>query len=223
MLDQNLELLVDGLRTLGLELPPERLQRVVGYHDLLMATNEKFNLTGFKEERESVIYNVLNALAPWKHVDALLPTADIGTGGGLPGLPLAIALDMPAMTLVESKRKKTDFLLEATGKFAPRVIVKQADANQMKGSFRQMFSSAFGTLEKLLGATASIRASGCRTLAWKGRREVIDQEIAACKPRDQGWEVVPFAVPHMPDTQRHLCIHVTKAVRRSAKASRSRA
>ncbi len=223
MLDQNLELLVDGLRALALELPPERLQRLVGYHDLLMATNEKFNLTGFKSERESVIYNILNALAPWKHVDAALPTADIGTGGGLPGLPLAIALDMPAMTLVESKRKKTDFLLEATAKFAPRVIVKQADANQMKGKFRQIVSSAFGTLEKLLAVTASIRAPGCRTLAWKGRREVIDQEVAACKPRDQEWQVVPFAVPHMPDTQRHICIHITTAARRPAKASRSRA
>jgi 16S rRNA (guanine527-N7)-methyltransferase len=223
MQDQNLELLGDGLRTLALELPPERVQRLIGYHDLLMATNEKFNLTGFKAERESVIYNLLNALAPWKHVDAALPTADIGTGGGLPGLPLAIALDMPAMTLVESKRKKTDFLLEATAKFAPRVIVKQADANQMKGSFRQILSSAFGTLEKLIGATAGIRAPGCRTLAWKGRREVVDQEIASCKPRDQAWDVFPFAVPHMPDTQRHLCIHLTTARRRSAKASRSRA
>ncbi len=222
MTPENRELLQRGLSELQLELPDTRLQLLIGYHDLLMQTNHQFNLTGFRNERESLIYNVLNALAPWRHVEAALATADIGSGAGLPGLPLAIALDMPAMTLVESKRKKCDFLRDAARAFAPKVRVEHGDANAMRKPVAQVVSSAFGTLAKLLGATVAMRRPGARTLAWKGRQEVIDGEIAACAPRDRQWQVIPFAVPGMTEgTQRHLCIHVTTAGRRRPAASRA--
>jgi 16S rRNA (guanine527-N7)-methyltransferase len=222
MEDRNRELLLDGIQTLGLQVPAERMARLIGYHDLLMATNEQFNLTGFRDERESVIYNLLNSLAPWRHVDASRRAADVGAGGGMPGLPLAIALDMP-VTLIESKRKKADFLKQASGQFAPLARVLHIDVNEVGERFTQVLSSAFGSLEKLLAGTERMREQGCRTLAWKGRREVIDQEVAACKPRDRNWQVIPFTVPHMPEAQRHLCIHVTRAGGRTKAASRARA
>lgn len=214
MLDENRQLLESGLREIGLKLPPRRLERLIGYHDLLIQTNQQFNLTGFRSEAESLVQNLLNALAPWRHVQAGPATADVGSGGGLPGLPLAIALEMPAMALIESKRKKCEFLREAAARFAPGVRVMQSDANEVREPFAQIVSSAFGSLDKLIAVTARMRPSrasgqGCRTLAWKGRREVIDNEIAACKARDRQWQVIPFAVPGMPETQRHLCIHVS--------------
>lgn len=207
MNEENRQVLIRGLHELGLELPDHRLERLIGYHDFLLATNEKFNLTGFRREEDSVIQNLLNALAPWRHVEPSRVTADIGSGGGVPGLPLAIALEMPSLALVESKRKKCDFLREACARFAPAARVLQSDANELREPFGQIVSSGFGTLAKLLEVTSRARAKGCRILAWKGRREVIEQEIAACKQRERDWQVVPFTVPGMPDTQRHLCIH----------------
>jgi 16S rRNA (guanine527-N7)-methyltransferase len=209
MLDANRRLLEDGLREIGLAVPASRLEALIGYHDFLLATNEQFNLTGFRDERESLIQNLLNALTPWRHVNAGLATADVGTGGGLPGLPLAITLDLPRITLIESKRKKCEFLQQACARFAPHARVLHADVNAVREPFEQILSSAFGTLEKLLAVTARMRAKGCRTLAWKGRREVIEQEIAQCKPRERNWHVIPFSVPQMQAVQRHVCIHVT--------------
>lgn len=220
MQDENRQLLVGALSELALELPAERLERLIGYHDFLLETNAQFNLTGYRTEFESLKNNLLNSLAPWKHVLVKSATADVGTGGGLPGLPLAIALDMPSMALIESKRKKCDFLREACARYAPRVRVLQSDVKEVKERFTQILSSAYGTLDKLLAGTVRQRAGGCRMLAWKGRAEVIAQEIAACKPTERDWNVIPFSVPHMPDVQRHLCVHVT-AVRRKPAALRS--
>ncbi|MBX3461173.1 MAG: 16S rRNA (guanine(527)-N(7))-methyltransferase RsmG [Planctomycetes bacterium] len=216
MRDENRQLLVAGLAEIGLAVPQDRVERLIGYHDFLLETNAQFNLTGYRDERESVINNLLNSLAPHKHVLPLSSTADVGTGGGMPGLPLAIALGMPKVALIESKRKKCEFLKAACERFAPQVDVLHADVNTVTRKFVQIVSSAYGSLEKLLSGTSRMRAPGCRLLAWKGRRETIDAEIAACLPAQREWAVVPFAVPGLPDTQRHLCIHTTAARRKPA-------
>ncbi|MCA8911958.1 MAG: 16S rRNA (guanine(527)-N(7))-methyltransferase RsmG [Planctomycetes bacterium] len=201
----NLSLLKEGLATL--ELSPEKsaFERLVGYHDFLLEYNQHVNLTGFRDEQESVIKNLLNALAPWRFVDASRATADVGTGGGMPGLPLAIMLGMERMSLVESKQKKCDFLRAACEKFAPTVEVLHEDVNMITRSFGQIISIAYGTLAKLLQATTHMRAPGTRVLAWKGRLQSVESEIAECRKPQRRWKVEPFEVPGL-DAERHLCI-----------------
>jgi len=202
---ENRELLGSGITAMGLEPVAGALERLERYHDFLLDYNTRVNLTGFRDERESVIKNLLNALAPWPHVDASRATADIGSGGGLPGLPLAIMLDMRRMTLVESKRKKCDFLREAVRQFAPAVEVLNADAHTIERSFGQVVSIAYGSLARLIEATSGMRAPGTRLLAWKGRRETIDQEIGECPRSFRRWTVERFEVPGL-DAARHLCV-----------------
>jgi 16S rRNA (guanine527-N7)-methyltransferase len=202
---ENRELLVAGLAAVALQAEPAALDRLVAYHDFLLEYNEKVNLTGFTIERESVIKNLLNALAPWRHIDASRATADVGSGAGMPGIPLAIMLGMKRMVLIESKRKKCDFLRDATQQFAPGVEVVQNDVNMIERSFGQVVTIAYGTLAKLVEATDHMRAPGTRLLAWKGRRETIDAEIAECRKPFRRWQVEKFTVPEM-EGERHLCI-----------------
>lgn len=205
MRTENRELLESGLDALGLEAAPGALERLIGYHDFLLEYNQQVNLTGFRDERESLVKNLLNALGPWRHVDASRATADIGSGGGMPGVPLAIMLGMERMALVETKNKKCEFLRAACAKFAPGVEVLQQDAHEIKRSFGQIVSIAYGTLAKLLQATANMRAPGTRVLAWKGRLEAVKTEIAECRKGQRNWKVEPFDVPGL-DAERHLCI-----------------
>ncbi|MCB9894010.1 MAG: 16S rRNA (guanine(527)-N(7))-methyltransferase RsmG [Planctomycetes bacterium] len=202
---ENLELLQSGLKTLELKPPKGALERLVAYHDYLLEYNLNVNLTGFRDERESVIKNLLNALAPWRFVDASRATADVGTGGGMPGIPLAIMLGMERLALVETKNKKCDFLRLACKRFAPGVEVLQKDAHEIRRSFGQIVSIAYGTLEKLVEATTHMRAPGSRILAWKGRAESVEKEIAECTGRFRKWKVEPFDVPEL-EAERHMCI-----------------
>ena len=202
---ENIELLKAGLTELGMTPPAEALTRLIGYHDFLLEYNLKVNLTGFKDERESVIKNLLNALAPWRKIDASRATVDIGTGGGVPGIPLAIMLGMDRMTLIESKQKKCDFLRAACEKFAPRVQVLHADVNSVHRQFGQVVSIAYGTLAKLVQATDDMRAPGTRIIAWKGRKDTVDAEIPECRKPFRKWKVEPFSVPGL-EAERHICI-----------------
>lgn len=205
MNDDNLQLLKDGLARLGLEYEPDALARLVGFHDFLLEYNKNVNLTGFTDERESVIKNLLNSLAPWRHVDASRATADIGSGGGMPGIPLAIMLNMPRMHLVETKQKKCEFLRQACAKFAPSVQVINEDANGIKRSFGQIISIAYGTLAKLVQSTSNMRAPGTRIIAWKGRMATVEQEINECRKPFKRWKVEAFTVPEL-DAERHICV-----------------
>jgi 16S rRNA (guanine527-N7)-methyltransferase len=205
MQTENVELLREGLEVMGLEAHAERVERLVGYHDFLHETNAELNLTGLRDERQSVIGNLLNALAPHRFVRWRARTADVGSGGGLPGIPLAIMLDMPAMTLIESKGKKCDFLEAACKRYAPRVKVFRGNVAEIDRKFEQIVSSAFGTLDKLLRVTKRMRMRKTRVLAYKGRRETIEAELKELPPMERRWILHPFEVPHLPDVQRYLC------------------
>ncbi|MHC4839866.1 MAG: 16S rRNA (guanine(527)-N(7))-methyltransferase RsmG [Planctomycetota bacterium] len=205
MKPENQTLLKDGLADLGLELSADQITRMVGYHDFLHQRNQQMNLTGIRDERDSVIKNLLNSLAPWRNIDASSKTADIGTGGGLPGIPLGIALEMPELSLVESKEKKCVFLREACERFLPSATVMQTDVNMVKDKYDQIVSSALGTLDKLLRITERMQKRGTKFVIWKGRQQRVTEEISMCPRNRRRWTVEPFDVPELPDTERHIC------------------
>lgn len=202
MLPENCEVLSRGLEKLGLELEESQVERLLGYHDLLMQRNRDLNLTGIRDESDSVLKNLLNALAPWRQVYPTKVSCDVGSGGGLPGLPLSIALNMPSMTLVESKAKKCRFLEEAVKEFSPKTNVLCANIAEIEKKYDQIIVCAFGTLEKILRFCQKRLSRGGRILAYKGTREKIDEELKTL----ENWEIIPFSVPGMEDAQRHLCV-----------------
>lgn len=191
-----------GLAALGLPAQP-LASRLLDYLALLDRWNRTYNLTAVRDPREMLSRHLLDSLSMWPHVrDGKL--ADLGTGPGLPGIPLALARPGLQVTLVESNGKKTRFLREVVrqlGLTNVRVLESRAEAVDEPGTYDQITARAMDTLAGILGVGGHLLAPGGRLLAMKGQRP--DAEIAALPP---GWRVEtvqPLAVPGL-EGDRHL-------------------
>ena len=191
-----------GLVALGLPAQP-LAARLLDYLALLDRWNKTYNLTAIRDPREMLSKHLLDSLSMWPHVrDGKL--ADLGTGPGLPGIPLALARPGLQVTLVESNGKKTRFLREVVrqlGLANVRVLESRAEAVDEPGAYDQITARAMDTLAGILEVGGHLLAPGGRLLAMKGQRP--DAEIAALPP---GWRVEtvqPLAVPGL-EGDRHL-------------------
>lgn len=194
--------LEDGLQALELEaalVPP-----LLEYLALLVRWNRTYNLTAVREPREMVVRHLLDSLAVVPHMRGIGTLADLGTGPGLPGIPLAIALPDLQVALVESNGKKARFLRQAVrslGLANASVHECRAEDLDMPGAFQALTARALATLAEIIGFGGHLLQPGGRLLAMKGVRP--DAEIAALP---EGWrllETVPLAVPGL-DGERHL-------------------
>ena len=106
------ETLAAGLAALGLDLPAASGDRLLAFRDLLLKWNRTYNLTAVREPEQVLSHHLLDSLAilPWVEAGPLL---DVGSGGGLPGIPLAIARPDLEVTLVDAVQKKVSFLQQA--------------------------------------------------------------------------------------------------------------
>ena len=199
--------LESGLDALGLSrtLAP----RLLDYLALLARWNQAYNLTAIREPREMLVKHLLDSLAMASFVrDERL--ADLGTGPGLPGIPLAIAHPGLQVALVESNGKKARFLREAVrslGLSNARVLESRAEAVDEPGAFDVVTARALDRLAGILAVGGHLLAPGGRVLAMKGQRP--DDEVAELPP---GWRlqaIHALQVPGLP-AERHL-VEVTRA------------
>jgi 16S rRNA (guanine527-N7)-methyltransferase len=193
-----------GLTTLGLDAdalsPP-----LLAYLALLDRWNRTYNLTAIRDPREMVTRHLLDSLAmhPFVENEAL---ADLGTGPGLPGIPLAIAKPGLQVTLVESNGKKARFLREAVrtlGLTNARVAESRAEALDEPGTYDVITARALDTLAGIIEVGGHLLKPGGKLLAMKGVRP--EEEIATLPG---GWKVSavhPLAVPGLVG-ERHLAI-----------------
>lgn len=193
-----------GLTSLSLDAdalsPP-----LLAYLALLDRWNRTYNLTAIRDPREMVTRHLLDSLAmhPFVENEAL---ADLGTGPGLPGIPLAIAKPRLQVTLVESNGKKARFLREAVrtlGLANARVAESRAEALDEPGAYDAITARALDALAGIIEVGGHLLKPGGRLLAMKGVRP--DEEIAALLP---GWTVSALhalAVPGLVG-ERHLVI-----------------
>lgn len=190
-----------GLATLGLAaaLAPPLLQ----YLALLDRWNRTYNLTAVRDPLQMVTRHLLDSLAMQPHVaDGTL--ADLGTGPGLPGIPLAIARPGLQVTLVESNGKKARFLREAVrhlGLGNARVAESRAEALDEPGHYDQLTARAMDTLAGIVRVGGHLLRPGGVLLAMKGVHP--HEEIAALPTGWQVREVVPLQVPGL-SGERHL-------------------
>ncbi len=194
--------LESGLVALGLPAQP-LAGRLLDYLALLDRWNKTYNLTAVRDPREMLTRHLLDSLSMWPHVGDG-PLADLGTGPGLPGIPLAMACPGLQVTLVESNGKKARFLREAVrslGLANARVLESRAEAVDEPGAYGQITARAMDTLAGILAVGGHLLAPGGRLLAMKGQRP--DAEIYALPP---GWRVESLrtlAVPGL-EGDRHL-------------------
>jgi 16S rRNA (guanine527-N7)-methyltransferase len=192
-----------GLAALRLDLPDAIVARLLDYVALLHRWNATYNLSAVRDPAEMVTRHLLDSLAIEPYV-AGATLADLGTGAGLPGIPLAIVAPERAVTLVDSNGKKTRFLRAAVRELRlANVSVAEARVEAVQGRFDCITARAFATLADMLAWGGHLLAPGGRWLALKGRHP--QDEIDALPSGFAVEAVVPLVVPGL-EAERHVVI-----------------
>jgi 16S rRNA (guanine527-N7)-methyltransferase len=193
----------EGLTALKLDLDDSTVERLLDYVALLVRWNAAYNLTAVRDAGEMVTRHLLDSLAvlPFVSGNSL---ADLGTGAGLPGMPLALAKPAMDVRLVDSNGKKTRFLREAVRHLKlARTRVDECRVEAVEGKFDCVTARAFATLADMLAWGGHLlEADGC-WLALKGR---FPQDELDNLPTGFTVEAVHrLDVPGL-DAERHLVI-----------------
>lgn len=195
----------EGLAHMQLSLDEDKQQQLLAFLALLNKWNKAYNLTAVRNEGEMVSRQLLDSLSilPWVTTKHLL---DVGAGGGLPGIPLAIVLPETRFTLLDSNGKKTRFLNQCVLELGLKnvdVIHGRAEDCKPEQPFSQISSRAFTALDNLVSWCGELLANNGSFLAMKG--QYPDDEVAALPA---GWQVssrYSLSVPGA-DGERHLLI-----------------
>ncbi|MEG3192211.1 16S rRNA (guanine(527)-N(7))-methyltransferase RsmG [Lysobacter sp. D1-1-M9] len=192
----------------GLALEPALASPLLAYLALLVRWNKTYNLTAVREPHEMVGKHLLDSLAMHSYLDAIAASggalADLGTGAGLPGIPLAIVKPGLHVTLVESNGKKARFMRAAVrqlGLTRASVAESRIEALGLPGGFDAITARALATLPLIVELGGHLLRPGGRLLAMKG---VYPHEEIAALPA--GWTLLaahPLRVPGL-DAERHL-------------------
>lgn len=194
--------LEDGLRALGLD--GEMTPGLEAYLALLLRWNRTYNLTAVRDAARMVTLHLLDSLSLHPHLAHTRRLADLGSGAGLPGIPLALARPQLGIVLVESNGKKARFLREVVrtlGLANVEVAECRAEALARPGEFDTVTARALDSLAGLIAVGGHLLGAEGRLLAMKGARP--DAELATLPP---GWRLLsvqPLQVPGLP-AERHL-------------------
>ena len=201
----NLAALLDaGLAELDLPLPADVRQRLLAYVALLEKWNHTYNLTAVREPAAMVTQHLLDTLAILPHLPGG-SLADIGSGGGIPGLPVAISQAERQVTLVESNQKKVAFLRQAVIELAlANVEVVEGRVESLAGrQFDVLISRALSELPEFVRMAGHLLAAGGSMVTMKGLYP--HEELASLQQPWQVREVVPLRVPGL-EAARHLVL-----------------
>ena len=196
--------LTHGLAELKLDLTQEQIARLESYLALLAKWNQTYNLTAVREEERMVSYHLLDSLTLVPQLASGTRLLDVGSGGGMPGIPAAIARPDLQVVLLDSNHKKTTFLRQAVIELKldnVEVVTNRVEAYQPDQKFDRITSRAFAELAEFVKLTRHLLAPGGQYVAMKG---VYPYEEIALLP--EGFtvaEVLPLTVPGL-DAERHL-------------------
>jgi 16S rRNA (guanine527-N7)-methyltransferase len=194
-----------ALADLNLALPAGAAGRVVAYLDLMAKWNRVYNLTAIRELDKALTHHVLDCLAVLPHVRGER-TADVGSGAGLPGIPVAIARPDWQVTLIESSHKKSTFLSQVVAEVGianAHVSATRVEAVEPEASFDLVISRAFSDLPEFARLAGRLVAPAGTLAAMKG--VYPDEELALLPEEWRVDQVLPLRVPGI-DAVRHLVL-----------------
>jgi 16S rRNA (guanine527-N7)-methyltransferase len=214
----------------GITLSSEQIQRLSRYIDLLLEANQRMNLTRITDRAAAQVQHVGDALT-------LLPflprethrLADVGSGGGVPGIPIAIARPDVTVVLIESTKKKAAFLEETAKQLelgnvtvsALRAEDAGAKGSPLRESFDVVAARAVATMDWLAEWCLPLARKAGKVLAMKGPRvnEELPEARRAIKLLGGGGPVV-HAVD-LPGAEHHVVVEIPKMARTDAKYPRA--
>lgn len=198
-----------ALAAMGIDLPEARQAKLLDFIGLLKKWNRTYNLTAIRDEKEMLTHHLLDSLSllPALGESALAGRrwADVGSGAGLPGIPLALACPELKLTSIETVEKKAAFQRQAKIELGlDNLAVENRRVEDMPaGGFDAVVSRAFAALSDFVHLAGHLLAPSGRLYAMKG--VMPDEEI---KHLPDGWslhEALPLRVPGL-DAQRHLLV-----------------
>jgi len=209
-LSQAPALLRQGIADLGLALPQSATGRLLDYLALLAKWNRVYNLTAIREETKWVSHHLLDSLAVVPHLPAGR-IVDVGSGAGLPGIPIAFASPDRQVTLLDSNQKKGAFLTQSSTELAlanVKVVIERCESYRPDHDFDVVISRAFSSIADFIRLAGHLCRPGGVLAAMKGARP--DAEIAQLPDSWKAETIIPLHVPRL-DAERHLVM-----LRRSA-------
>ncbi|MDC3332813.1 16S rRNA (guanine(527)-N(7))-methyltransferase RsmG [bacterium] len=196
-----------GLKKLELDLSEDKIQQLLSYHQLLVKWNKTYNLTSVRNPLEMVYRHLLDSLAIASHIKGET-FIDVGTGGGLPGMVLAIVFPERKFSLLDSNGKKTRFLFQVKTELElnnVEIIHSRVEDLSTK-KFDGVLSRAFATLSDMVKGSHQLLNAGGFFYAMKG--VYPDDEISALNTLDEAYQVQGCYSLHAPgnDGERHLVV-----------------
>jgi 16S rRNA (guanine527-N7)-methyltransferase len=197
---QHREELSTGARQLGVELTEFQHEQLLAYLALLIKWNKAYNLTAVRNPDEMVSRHLLDSLSIVPYIGADASWLDVGSGGGMPGIPLAILFPEKQITTLDSNGKKTRFQTQVKLELKLdnlQVIHSRVEAFRPEQPFTGIVSRAFSSLEDFSNWTRHLGDTQTRWLAMKGLHPTdelialpadfhLDSEHALAVPGCQG-------------------------------------
>ena len=199
--------LKQGSQSLGLNLSDDALGLLLKYQDALVLWNKAYNLTAIRDPKEMLVKHLLDSLSILKDLPAgrLL---DVGTGGGMPGMIVALCQPERDCVLLDSNGKKIRFLkqfiadLKLKNVIAVQTRVENEDSIQDLGKFDVVTSRAFASLSDFVAAARPYMHDSTVIAAMKG---LVPTEEAEQLKTEFSCQVIELRVPRL-DEQRHLLL-----------------
>lgn len=201
--------LLGGAVQMNVSLTEAQAHRLLDYLDLLQKWNKAYNLTAVRERSAMLTQHLLDSLSIVPHLPpgALL---DVGSGGGLPGIPLAILQPERSVTLIDTVGKKVAFLKQATMTLGLKNLTAVSDRVESwsppaehAAGFALISARAYATLATLVGQTRDLLAKNGTWYAMKG--VFPDAEMAELPSDVVVKAVIPLEVPGL-GAERHLVV-----------------
>lgn len=215
------EKLIAGLEKLQLELSDEQINQLEGYIQEVLEFNKTYNLMKAENADELAVNHVLDSLVAVPHLKALiselcastgksvLELADIGSGGGCPGIPLAIAFPEQNFTLVERMEKRCGFLSLVVTKLNlknVKIECKAADMVKPESFDLEVFRAFHPFDMKIIKLLFRMLKKGGYLAAYKAREEKILAEMEEIKAVVKDYKRIKLTVPFLEDHERNLVL-----------------
>jgi 16S rRNA (guanine527-N7)-methyltransferase len=198
------KVLADGIKDLSLDLDQQQHDKLLDYLALLFKWNSVYNLTSVRDPLQMVTHHLLDSLAAVPAFDGAENVLDVGAGGGLPGIVLAIAKPRTKVSLIDTVHKKTAFLKQVKAELElANVTVYTAKVQELRveHEFDVITSRAFADLSDFVNWSGQLLAVGGKFIALKGTAPPSEQERLPGQWKVS--ELRPLQVPGL-QAERHL-------------------
>jgi 16S rRNA (guanine527-N7)-methyltransferase len=197
--------LAEGFQSLGLAVSLPTQQRLLAYLELISKWNRIHNLTAIRDIPTMVSAHLLDSLSVATRLTAQT-VLDIGSGAGLPGIPLALIWPQSQVTVLDSNNKKTAFLQQAKielGLDNLSVVCARSETWDPGHQFDLVISRAYSELAEFVKVATRLCKSGGVLAAMKGQKP--DDEIAKLPAADKVRSIIALNVPGL-NAERHLVL-----------------